>query len=146
MEKIKKPYFAKLLWVSVNDKNRIPVPTPEKQRIFDTGHEVGELGKEDYSLNVIDMPRAEEVDEFIPSGPEKKEKKRKQWSKREAQNRKSYFEKNIMPSNLEKLLNKLRERLTKNITKTLLLNFYNIMVKRLLKIFTGYWRGSCRIF
>jgi adenine-specific DNA-methyltransferase len=36
-----------------------------------------EFGKEDYSLNIIDMPRDEDEPEFVPSGPpeEKREKK-----------------------------------------------------------------------
>ncbi len=33
----------KLLWIKVNDPNRIPKPTPEQQAIFDQGNEVGKL-------------------------------------------------------------------------------------------------------
>lgn len=35
----------KLLWISINDPNRIPEPDPETQHIFDQGHMVGELAK-----------------------------------------------------------------------------------------------------
>ncbi|MBW7841812.1 MAG: site-specific DNA-methyltransferase, partial [Ignavibacterium sp.] len=34
-----------------------------------------EFGKEDYSLNIISMPRNENEPEFVPKGPEKKAKK-----------------------------------------------------------------------
>ena len=45
-----------------------------------------EFGKEDYSLNIIDMPREEEEEEFIPSGQEElKQKKNKSARKKNKQ-------------------------------------------------------------
>ncbi|MBU1864549.1 MAG: DUF2779 domain-containing protein [Candidatus Omnitrophica bacterium] len=46
---------SKLLWVLVNDKKRIPAPSPDLQKIFDAGNEVGKLAKKRFPGGV-DVP------------------------------------------------------------------------------------------
>jgi hypothetical protein len=46
----------KLLWLIFNDSDKVPVPDAASQRIFDQGHEVGELAKKLYpdGINIPD--------------------------------------------------------------------------------------------